>query len=357
MDKMKPKVRSLTEGHKIITGDCLDVLKQYPDDSVDLVITSPPYEDARSYGFGFSLKGQDWVDWSVERFAECYRISRGLVAWNVQGKTRNFQWSATPALLAADLHRRGIKLRNPAIFHRVGIPGSGGPDWFCSDYEWIICASKGKLPWSDNTACGHPPKWAPGGAMSHRLSDGARVNQWGHSVNSGATVVDDGGVVRSSGRRPSHVESSGKIAEMIRNGQCDKKVEAWIGKELPPGATFHTKSDANGDTVQLYIPPVKANPGNVLSLKVGGGLMGSKLAHENEAPFPESLPEFFIKSCCPPGGIVLDPFGGSGTTLAAAVMNGRIAHCIDIRESQADLMHRRYVEAKDRLFRTVPVQS
>lgn len=80
--------------------------------------------------------------------------------------------------------------------------------------------------------------------------------------------------------------------------------------------------------------------------------MGSKLAHENEAPFPESLPEFFIKSCCPPGGTVLDPFGGSGTTLAAAVLNGRIAHCIDIRESQADLMHRRYLEAKDRLSRS-----
>ena len=111
-----------------------------------------------------------------------------------------------------------------------------------------------------------------------------------------------------------------------------------------------------GDKLSFDKNPFKqveiANPGNVLSLKVGGGLMGSKLAHENEAPFPESLPEFFIKSCCPPGGTVLDPFGGSGTTLAAAVLNGRIAHCIDIRESQADLMHRRYLEAKDRLSRS-----
>ena len=32
-----------------------------------------------------------------------------------------------------------------------------------------VIGREGKLPWSDNTACGHPPKWAPGGEMSHRL--------------------------------------------------------------------------------------------------------------------------------------------------------------------------------------------
>ncbi len=293
---MKTKVLNLTEGHRIIQGDCLDVLKQYPDDSVDLVFTSPPFEDARSYQLGYDLKGQEWVDWCVERFVECYRISRGLVAWNVQGRTRQFQWSATPALLAADLHRMGIKLRNPPIFHRVGIPGSGGPDWFRSDYEWIICASKGKLPWSDNTACGHPPKFPAGGNPSHQSRDG-RVNK----------------------PRP--------------------------------------QREGDERRVRTYNPPEKANPGNVVWCHGGGGHLGSKLAHENEAPFPEALPDFFVKSCCPPGGVVLDPFGGSGTTLASAVSNGRIAHCIDIRESQADLMHRRYLEAKDRLSRNVPVPS
>ena len=51
---------------RVILGDCLDVLRGMEDDSFDLVVTSPPYEDARTYGIGFSLKGQDWVDWSVE---------------------------------------------------------------------------------------------------------------------------------------------------------------------------------------------------------------------------------------------------------------------------------------------------
>lgn len=112
---------------EIIHGDCLDVLRSMESDSVDLVFCSPPYEDARTYGIGFNLKGQAWVDWCLDRYLECVRVSRGLVAWVIEGQTRNFQWSAGPALLMADLHRRGVKLRKPPAFHRVGIPGSGGP--------------------------------------------------------------------------------------------------------------------------------------------------------------------------------------------------------------------------------------
>ena len=292
MDAVKTKVRILPDGHRIITGDCLDVLRQYPDDSVDLVITSPPYLDVRSYSsLGFDLGIDEWVPWAKERFIECCRVSRGAVAWVVEGKTRSFQYQPSPFILMAELHKYGVRLRKPLVYHRVGIPGSGGPDWFRNDWEPIICASKGKLPWSDNTACGHPPKFPPGGNPSHQSRDG-RVNK----------------------PRP--------------------------------------QREGNERRVRTYSPPEKSNPGNLIHCHGGGGHLGSDLAHENEAPFPESLPEFFIKSCCPPGGTVLDPFGGSGTTLAAAVLNGRIAHCIDIRESQADLMHRRYLEAKDRLSRS-----
>ncbi len=74
--------------------------------------------------------------------------------------------------------------------------------------------------------------------------------------------------------------------------------------------------------------------------------MGSKLAHENEAPFPESLAEFFIRSFCPKGGIVLDPFSGSGTTCAVAEKTGRKWIGIDVRESQTQLTTKRIQEAK-----------
>lgn len=74
--------------------------------------------------------------------------------------------------------------------------------------------------------------------------------------------------------------------------------------------------------------------------------MGSPLASLTEAPFPESLAEFFVRSFCPPGGVVLDPFCGSGTTLAVAEKCGREWVGMDIRESQIELSKRRIDEVK-----------
>lgn len=284
-------------------ADCLDHMRSLPSTSIDLVFTSPPYEAARTYGIDFSLRGQDWVDWCMPRFLECLRVCRGLVAWVVQGQTRKYQWSAAPALLVADLHRAGVNLRNPAIYKRYGIPGSGGRDWLRSDYEWIICAAPpGRLPWSDNTVMGHAPKWQPGGKPSHRTRSGRRCNR---------PVVN---TIRS---RPSHYTAD-KIHSYTRR---DDRLE-----------------------YQGYKQPIIANPGNVIDCgAVGGSHLGSWLAHDNEAPFPEKLAEFFVRSFCPPGGTTLDPFCGSGTALAVALSWSRHAVGIDIRQSQIDLSRKRCV--------------
>lgn len=281
------------EVNKILCGDCLEVMKDWPDNCVDLVFGSPPYEDARTYGIDFNLKGQAWVDWMVSVVQESLRICKGLVAFVVEGKTKDFRWSATPALLMADLHRVGIHLRKPPIFHRIGIPGSGGSDWLKNNYEFIICAtSGGKLPWSDNTACGHPPKCPRvGGAISHRTQNGIRAN---------------------------------------------KK------------ASRNRKADGTREQRAYFIPKI-SNPGNIIDCGVmGGGHLDSPLAHENEAPFPERLAEFFIESFCGPERIVLDPFIGSGTTAAVAYKNHRKWIGIDIRQSQVDLSKKRLAHAQER---------
>ncbi len=311
--------------NQIICGDLLDVMKEWPDNSVDLVFCSPPYEDARTYGIDFKLKGQDWVDWAMPRFLECVRVSKGLVAWVVDGKTKNFRYTMTPILLMADLHRAGVHCRKPPAFHRVGIPGSGGPDWLRNDYEFIVCAtSGGKLPWSDNTAMGHPPKWAPGGAMSHRISDGSRVNQWGTSAGNKSGPRNKDGSRGKNNDKPSHII-------LTKTGQ--RRAD---GERRKHGYTLNSVAIAN--------------PGNVLKYNVGKGHMGHDLAHENEAPFPEGLPDFFIRSFCPPGGVVLDCFSGSGTTGAAAEKAGRKWVGIDIRQSQVELSMKRIRLSPKELF-------
>jgi hypothetical protein len=301
---------------RVDQADCLDWLAALPEGCADLCFFSPPYEQARLYlengqDLGIARGTDEWVAWMLDVFRACRRVCRGLVACVCEGRQRDYRYSAGPLLLAADLHRAGFCLRKPAIFRRVSY-GKAGPDWLRNDYELILCATRGdRLPWSDPTACGHPPKYKPGGAMSYRTQDGSRVN----------------------GKR-------------------------------------HTKRRADGTTErQVYKPPEIANPGNVIQqtytaqevadllaergdvvdCSVGGGRMGSPLAHKNEAPFPEKLVDFFVKSFCPPGGLVIDPFCGSGTTGAVAVRLGRRFLGCDLRQSQVDLSRRR-LSAETPLF-------
>ena len=113
-----------------------------------------------------------------------------------------------------------------------------------------------------------------------------------------------------------------------------------------------TRRKANEERLRdgVYEMPVLANPGNIVKCKVGGGLMGSKIAHENEAPFPEKLVEPFVRSFCPPGGLVLDIFCGSGTTGAVAIRTGRRFIGVDIRESEIEKTSRRLKEIQPELI-------
>jgi len=283
---------------RLLKGDAITLMNAEPAQSVDLVFGSPPYEDARTYGIDFRLKGQAWVDWMVEVVKSSLRVSRGLVAFVVAGRTRKFRWSGTPMLLGADLLRAGICLRVPPIYQRSGIPGSGGPDWLRNDYEFVVCATNGgRLPWSDNVAMGQPPTHSPGGDPTHRRKDGSRVRV--------------SGMLSGARHDMPHASHGGRSGTTRRNGE-------------------------------VYHPPKVANPGNVV--RCSGGHLGSPLAHENEAPFPEKLAEFFVRSFCPPGGTALDPFSGSGTTAAVALRWGRKAIGIDIRSSQIVLALRRIGE-------------
>lgn len=310
----------------IVRADALRI--PLPDQSVDLVVGSPPYIDARLYlesgkDLGISRGLDAWVEWMLAVTTEALRVSKGLVVWVCAGVTRDRTYQPGPEALLADWVRRGGSAYRPVIWHRVGIPGSGGDEWFRGDTEYCLAFKRpGKLPWSDNVANGHPPKWAPGGEMSHRLSDGNRRNQWGGSEKSAGHTTADG--TKADFTRPSHRMASRK--ELAASGA---------------GRLISGQRGEDDGEVQAYIPPVKANPGNLFKTTVGGGQLGHTLAHSNEAPYPIDVPAWFIASHCPPGGLVLDCFGGSGTTGQAAMESGRRYILTDLRQSQCLLSRKR----------------
>jgi hypothetical protein len=147
---------------------------------------------------------------------------------------------------------------------------------------------------------GKPCKYAPGGAMSYRQVNGTRVNH---------TKRKPDGTTERQTYRPPALANPGNVVQQVYTAE---QVAALLGEA-----------------------------GNVIDCAVGGGRIGNPLAHENEAPFPESLAEFFIESFCPPGGVVADCFSGSGTTGAVAVRTGRRFVGCDLRQSQVELSRRR----------------
>ena len=251
--------------------------------------------DARTYGIGAQRDCREWIEWMLAVTAEAVRVSRGLVLWVAAGVTRDWcYWPGVEGLLYRWWDAGGVCWR-PAYWRRVGIPGSGGKQWLRADVEYVLAfaGQAGPIPWADNTAMGHPLKCRPGGAMSNRTVTGERVDgvrQW------------------LRGRRP--------------DGKKIGHEESWM------------------HNAKIYVEV--ANPGNLIDTGAGGGgNLGSVLAHDNEAPYPEDLAEFFIRSWCPPGGCVLDPFSGSATTAAVAHRLDRHGIGGDLRFSQCELGHRR----------------
>ncbi len=71
---------------------------------------------------------------------------------------------------------------------------------------------------------------------------------------------------------------------------------------------------------------------------------GTRLKHQHPATFPDRLPYDFIQCFCPPKGIVLDPFMGSGTTALAAIKLERNYIGIDISKEYCELSKKRLKE-------------
>lgn len=315
-------------------SDAIEFFREMPAQSVDLVFGSPPYMDARTYGIAAERDCQTWVDWMLDVTEAAIHASNGLVLWVVSGVQRKGCYWPGCEGLAWEWWKRGNQLWRPVIWRKVddngggtGIPGSGGKQWLRNDWEYVLAFKReGWLPWADNTACGHAPVYDQVGGEAAQ-AQGKR--QWG----------DDPWQKRGRGNNLGGRERDGanKLGTAARLARMD----------VTAGHNADGTLKENGSRPM----PKIANPGNflefpgVVNARVGGGHMGDRLCHESEAPFPEKLAEFFIRSFCPPGGIVADCFSGSGTTGAVAVRNGRQFLGCDIRQSQVDLSRRRIEEA------------
>ena len=125
------------EINKIYNENCLDTMARMTDNFVDLTVTSPPYDDVRTYkGFTLPLK---------EIAKELYRVTKdgGVVVWVVNDKTKNYCESLTSFKTAIlFVEEAGFNLHDTMIYKRT----CAFPDVvrYYQDFEYMFVFSKGK---------------------------------------------------------------------------------------------------------------------------------------------------------------------------------------------------------------------
>lgn len=242
---------------QILEGDAFELIKQLPDKSVNLVITSPPYADIIGYGKNISVKKPtEYVDWLLPLFNEIERVltDDGSFILNINHYIKNGVVNPfVYELIYRSQKETKLKLYSDYYWHKMsGIP-NGGAKRFRDMTEFIFHFVKNpknikfymdrvlEKP-AEETLKRAQYQWS---ATNHgKVEDGVRVGKNSVSYNN----------ILKNGIRPDNV------------------------------FRFPTANKAKDNTIK------------------------------HPAPFYYELPEYFIKFLTDEGDNVLDPFGGIMTT-------------------------------------------
>ena len=129
---------------KLLQGDCLEVMKEIPDGSVDLTVTSPPYDNLRDYNGNNSLWGEQVWKGVIE---EIHRVTKegGVVVWVVGDATIKGSETGTSfkqALWAKDC---GFNLHDTMIWNKRGFSAVGAlKTRYAPVFEYMFVLSKGR---------------------------------------------------------------------------------------------------------------------------------------------------------------------------------------------------------------------
>ena len=145
----------MLELNKIYCGDCLEVMKQIPDKSIDLTVTSPPYDNLRTYnGYTFDFEG-------IAK--ELYRITKegGVVVWVVGDATIKGSETGTSFKQALYFKEIGFNLHDTMIYEKnsASYPAHKKSSRYTQIFEYMFVFCKGKIK-THNLICDKKNKWA-----------------------------------------------------------------------------------------------------------------------------------------------------------------------------------------------------
>jgi site-specific DNA-methyltransferase (adenine-specific) len=131
--------------NNIICGDCLDVMKSFPDSSIDLIITSPPYADNRKHTYG-GIPTDEYVKWFLPRTDEFLRVLKptGTFVLNIKEKVVDGERSTYVIELILEMKRRGWLWTEEFIWHKKNCYPGKWPNRFRDAWERCLQFNKTK---------------------------------------------------------------------------------------------------------------------------------------------------------------------------------------------------------------------
>jgi DNA modification methylase len=298
------------DGVKIIWGNCLDVMKGMKPETIHLMVTSPPYYNAREYSQWKNLN--DYLDEMRLIIREAYRVleNHRVFVFNVGDIFDNDNISTT-----STWGKRRIPLGAyfTKIFEEEGFT-------FVDDFIW----DKGEVQ-SERHKNGNKPYpfyQYPMNCYEHILIFHK------HRKDETRYPCPVCGCLKVNGNAYSEI---GLKSWECKNLECFERSEANRGKRFSlKTITTQGRQEEKFTIEKEFIKKwrrdiIKINP--VIKINSKGE---NTLGHT--APFPAEIPEFAVKMYSYPNEYVLDPFGGSFTSVITAKKLGRIGVGIELNK-------------------------
>jgi DNA modification methylase len=388
----------MSQLHQILVGDCIDMMRTLPDESVHTCVTSPPYYGLRDYGvdgqIGLEETPAEFIARLVDVFREVRRVlradgtiwvnmgdsyatggrggggsymaERGDAAWKGKGSATG--WRSAPAgfkhkdlmgmpwRLAFALQDDGWYLRQDIIWHKPNPMPESTRDRCTKAHEYLFLLSKSRRYHYDSNAIREPANLTgKGNANGYR--GGAYVNgstfdnaEGGKRTNSGNTVPNNGvgwghGTDKASRNRPRVTvptgwdtsTGEGGHGAFHKDGAERKRRDSFKREDSKreqaiPG---QSKGTHRPDRDESTHDTATRNKRSVWTVATHA----FKEAHF--ATFPPDLIRPCILAGAPRGGVVLDPFGGAGTTSLVSMQEGRRSIICELNPEYAALARAR----------------
>lgn len=155
----------------IFQGDCNEIMKTLPNDSIDLIFTSPPYADRRTQTYG-GIKPEDYVEWFLPRAAEMLRILKptGTFVLNIKEKAENGERHTYVLELILALRKQGWLWTEEFIWHKKNSYPGKWPNRFRDSWERLLQFNKTRSFYMDQDSVKVPiGDWAK--TRLNQLSD------------------------------------------------------------------------------------------------------------------------------------------------------------------------------------------